>query len=86
MHHKRSGQRLLLRARIHVVFYSAIAVLHHVRQSVEDVIVDGVSEHKIEKIKELLKSESYDFLRTNEHYKTEFLDIGDGLSVSKKLN
>ena len=27
-----------------------------------------------------------EFLRTNEHYKTEFLDIGDGLSVSKKLN
>ena len=27
-----------------------------------------------------------EFLRTNEHYKTEFLDIGDRLSVSKKLN
>lgn len=27
-----------------------------------------------------------EFLRTNERYKTEFLDIGDGISVSKKLN
>ena len=27
-----------------------------------------------------------DFLKENIHYETEFLDIGDGLAVSKKLS
>ena len=42
---------------------------------------------KVRLLKVVSKIESYiDFLKNNDEFETEFLNIGDGISVSKRKN